>query len=401
MKKQCGGASYDIVCNKCGLICGSDFDFSSYIPKIKNKQACDVVKSINGEWTKYHTIKVPLDDDLGDVKLMLGEGDAGVYDLLNISELSDAQQDDLSYDMDGDDRITLSRWETDVTTHNVCSMHRNDPAFVRWCKMVEVMIDSNDIYNGQYFSMYKYCLRVMDFGGNNEDHYMDLSRLPPDITVDQAERLKKYIVPPVKLASSTSSPKPLTKQPTPKSSPKPLVKSPARNAFTTHILHSQLKHDLQALNLSKATVTVEVEGSDAQKALSILQNFQIQPTGHTPKTVATSSCVLAPPGKVLNPRTNRFIDAKGSLAKKLGLARNSPPKAQAHAQVVLFTGFRDAALKKRIQDRGGQVKESYASDITLVIAKDPKDTSSKLAKARAAGKRIVSLNDAKKMFAAA
>lgn len=35
--------------------------------------------------------------------------------------------------------------------------------------------------------------------------------------------------------------------------------------------------------------------------------------------------------------------------------------------MVVFTGFRDAVLKKRIEARG--VKDNYARDVTLVVAK--------------------------------
>jgi NAD-dependent DNA ligase len=62
-------------------------------------------------------------------------------------------------------------------------------------------------------------------------------------------------------------------------------------------------------------------------------------------------------------------------------------------QVVIFTGFRDAALKKQIEERGGRVKDNYSSDVTLVIANDLKEKSTKLVYARNAGKKIVSRKD--------
>lgn len=62
-------------------------------------------------------------------------------------------------------------------------------------------------------------------------------------------------------------------------------------------------------------------------------------------------------------------------------------------QVVVFTGFRDNSLKQQLIELGAQVVDSYTKKVTMVIARDPNDGSTKLTKARANGAVIIGLDE--------
>jgi DNA ligase (NAD+) len=61
-------------------------------------------------------------------------------------------------------------------------------------------------------------------------------------------------------------------------------------------------------------------------------------------------------------------------------------------QIVVFTGVRNKTLEKEIEEQGGRVSTSISKNTTLVIAKDPGETSSKLDKARQLGIKIIALD---------
>lgn len=69
--------------------------------------------------------------------------------------------------------------------------------------------------------------------------------------------------------------------------------------------------------------------------------------------------------------------------------------------VACFTGVRDKGLEAGIAAKGGVVKSSYSSKITHLVCKDPNSGSSKLKKARTAGKMIVTLDEMRALVAAA
>jgi len=68
---------------------------------------------------------------------------------------------------------------------------------------------------------------------------------------------------------------------------------------------------------------------------------------------------------------------------------------------VCFTGVRDKGLEAEIAAKGGVVKSSFSSKVTHLVCKDPNSGSSKLKKARAAGKMIVTLDEMRALVAAA
>lgn len=65
---------------------------------------------------------------------------------------------------------------------------------------------------------------------------------------------------------------------------------------------------------------------------------------------------------------------------------------------VCFTGVRSKDLEKKIQDRGGKVTSSITKETTHLVAKDPLGKSGKLDKARAAGVKIISLDQAEEYW---
>jgi len=60
-----------------------------------------------------------------------------------------------------------------------------------------------------------------------------------------------------------------------------------------------------------------------------------------------------------------------------------------------MTWFRDAELQKQFEAKGHEFVQSVSSKITLLLVKDPSDTSEKLKKARDLGIRILSREQAK------
>ena len=66
--------------------------------------------------------------------------------------------------------------------------------------------------------------------------------------------------------------------------------------------------------------------------------------------------------------------------------------------VVVFTGFRDSSLKATLVELGAQVVDSYSKKVTLVVAKDPNEGSTKLKKARENGAKIIGLDEIEEMI---
>lgn len=67
-------------------------------------------------------------------------------------------------------------------------------------------------------------------------------------------------------------------------------------------------------------------------------------------------------------------------------------------QVFAFTGFRNKDLKAKLEAAGGEVLDSISSKVTILIAADPEDNSTKLAKARKSGTKIIGLADVNDLF---
>lgn len=67
-------------------------------------------------------------------------------------------------------------------------------------------------------------------------------------------------------------------------------------------------------------------------------------------------------------------------------------------QIVVFTGVRDKDAETKIVEQGGSIGSGVSAKTTLLVAKDPNDSSSKLEKARSLGIKIVSLPQLQKLL---
>lgn len=65
--------------------------------------------------------------------------------------------------------------------------------------------------------------------------------------------------------------------------------------------------------------------------------------------------------------------------------------ANSSGKVYCFSGFRDAILKKKLEDRGDTVTDTLTKSVTTLIVKDINDTSSKVEKAKKYGIEIMEL----------
>jgi len=82
-----------------------------------------------------------------------------------------------------------------------------------------------------------------------------------------------------------------------------------------------------------------------------------------------------------------LIDIKKLTVKKLSI------KGKMKNEVIVFTGIRDKHLEQWIVKNGGKVSTSVSKNTTLVVAKDPTISGSKLTKAKKLGVKILSYDD--------
>ena len=62
-------------------------------------------------------------------------------------------------------------------------------------------------------------------------------------------------------------------------------------------------------------------------------------------------------------------------------------------KTVCFTGVRDKVCEATIEGQGGTLKSGVSKGLTILVAKDPKGTSGKLAKARKYGTEIIDIDE--------
>ena len=75
------------------------------------------------------------------------------------------------------------------------------------------------------------------------------------------------------------------------------------------------------------------------------------------------------------------------------------PKGDKFAgMVVVFTGIRSPNMEQAIIDGGGIIGSAVSGKTTLIIAKDPSESSSKLNKARETGIQIMGIDDFAKQY---
>jgi len=63
-----------------------------------------------------------------------------------------------------------------------------------------------------------------------------------------------------------------------------------------------------------------------------------------------------------------------------------------------MTGFRDKEMAAKIEELGGDVQSSVSGKTTILVAKDPNSTSSKMQKARDNGTKIMGVDEFKEFI---
>lgn len=69
-----------------------------------------------------------------------------------------------------------------------------------------------------------------------------------------------------------------------------------------------------------------------------------------------------------------------------------------NGETVCFTGFRNKQLEERVVAAGGKIASSLSKSVTILVAADPENNSTKMQKARQQGTRIVGLGDVEDLF---
>jgi len=67
-------------------------------------------------------------------------------------------------------------------------------------------------------------------------------------------------------------------------------------------------------------------------------------------------------------------------------------------QNVVFTGFRDKALAKQVEDEGGNIQSTVSGKTTILVAANPKSGSAKMKKAREMGVMVIGIDELRDML---
>lgn len=79
-------------------------------------------------------------------------------------------------------------------------------------------------------------------------------------------------------------------------------------------------------------------------------------------------------------------------------AVSSSSRKRLGGQLIVFTGFRDAALKSRIEAEGGEVGDTITKKTTILVAKDLSKATGKVEKAKESGVGVFDINKFKEHF---
>jgi NAD-dependent DNA ligase len=94
-----------------------------------------------------------------------------------------------------------------------------------------------------------------------------------------------------------------------------------------------------------------------------------------------------------------FVNFLREVNKIITLAPYETPKTGNFSEItVVFTGFRDSGLEKRIEAAGGKIGSSVSSKTGLVVTNDPDGKSGKLDKARSLKIQIISIDKLKELL---
>ena len=99
------------------------------------------------------------------------------------------------------------------------------------------------------------------------------------------------------------------------------------------------------------------------------------------------------------PKFIEWLDIHKNIIKLEKPSEKQKPKGDKFAgMVVVFTGLRNADMEKAIVDGGGVIGSGVSGKTTLIIAKDPSESSSKLNKARETGISIMGIDAFAKQY---
>lgn len=93
-----------------------------------------------------------------------------------------------------------------------------------------------------------------------------------------------------------------------------------------------------------------------------------------------------------------YIDFLNDLSYYVSVKKFEKVEGDLSNVFVCFTGIRDKALEQVIESRGGKVLSSASKQMTHLVAKDINGTSGKLKKARDAGVRVISIEEARNLW---
>lgn len=93
-----------------------------------------------------------------------------------------------------------------------------------------------------------------------------------------------------------------------------------------------------------------------------------------------------------------YVDFLEDISEYVGVEIYTRTVGELSGVAVCFTGVRSKELENVIEAKGGKVASSVTREVTHLIAKDPNGKSGKLDKARAAGVKVISLDEAKEMW---
>lgn len=94
-----------------------------------------------------------------------------------------------------------------------------------------------------------------------------------------------------------------------------------------------------------------------------------------------------------------FINFLREVNKLISIAPYESPKTGNFSEItVVFTGFRDSGLEKRIEAAGGKMGSAVSSKTGLVVTNDPDGKSGKLDKARSLKIQIISIDNLKELL---
>lgn len=93
-----------------------------------------------------------------------------------------------------------------------------------------------------------------------------------------------------------------------------------------------------------------------------------------------------------------FLAFYEEIKEKVTIGQEVVGDGNLNGHTLCFTGFRNKQLEERIVAAGGKMASSVSKAVTILIAADPEENSTKMQKARTQGTRIIGLGDVEELF---